>query len=561
MKELPVNQIICGDCLEVMKGFPDESIDMVMFSPPYLGLRDYGVEGQIGLETHPNHYIAKMVGVCKEVRRVLKKSGSMYINLGDTYFGSGMGTGKTNQGPSGKQIYQLPYGSCKTRSSRKKHSNWLQPKQKMMIPARVAIALQDDGWTLRNDIIWHKPNHMPSSVKDRLTSSYEHIFHFVKAKRYYYDLDAIREPHKTPKEMKKYYTEARIKKAKRFRRRESQFQVAPLESPHRQSKDKLKPIRKEDVFPGEDKNPQPGGRSHFGVGSVISDRYKNAEVRGNLKGKNPGDVLKVPYSVQPRLKDFVEVRNLPPMNELKDYLNKWRKKRGYTIEQVEVELKSQAPHHWFNGESHPTKEDWLRIKELLQFDDKYDKQIMEVFLRPAEKQNNPKGANPGDVIKHDIAVGRVGNFSYTDPLHVKAYSDKGKNPADVIKIGMHHGSSLTKGRATHYEGQLIQDDPRGKNPSDFWSINTKPFKGAHFAVYPEAICEKPIKSSCPQNGIVLDLMCGSGTTCVVAKKLGRKYIGIELNSEYVEIAKARLSAIPEKLAKFLEVENHADEGE
>jgi len=126
------------------------------------------------------------------------------------------------------------------------------------------------------------------------------------------------------------------------------------------------------------------------------------------------------------------------------------------------------------------------------------------------KHAHPLGKNPGDVVltKHDLAVNRVGTFSYMDPLHTKAYNLKGKN------LG------------------------------DYWSVCTKPFKGAHFAVYPEEICVKPILSSCPRNeGIVLDPMCGSGTTLVVAKKLGCKYVGIEINPKYVDIATQRLLRI------------------
>ena len=155
-----------------MGEMPDGFVDLVFTSPPYWGLRDYGVDGQIGFEDHPQKYIDKIVEVSRAVRRILKKSGSYYLVLGDTYCGTG--------------------------AKRKiDGSNWLQPKQLLLLPSRIAVALQGDGWVLRNDCIWYKPNHMPSSVKDRRTTSFEHVFHFVKSRRYYYDLDSIRVPSHT----------------------------------------------------------------------------------------------------------------------------------------------------------------------------------------------------------------------------------------------------------------------------------------------------------------------------------------------------------------------------
>ena len=145
--------------------------------------------GSLGLEPHPQFYIDHLVGIFREVKRVLKPTGTFWLNLGDTYYGSG--------GKGGQYEKFMPDKGQPDhyRQNSKARSNWLQPKQKLMIPSRVAIALQDDGWILRSDIIWHKPNHMPSSVQDRLTTAYEHIFLFVKARRYYFDLDAIRKPH------------------------------------------------------------------------------------------------------------------------------------------------------------------------------------------------------------------------------------------------------------------------------------------------------------------------------------------------------------------------------
>lgn len=159
-------------------------------------MRDYGVAGQIGLEPSPEEYIKKLVEVFRELKRVLKDSGSFYLNMGDTYGGSVCGFRsfkKNNAGLSGVTDAQDV-------SSRRKlplgRPIWIRPKQLLLIPARLAIALQEDDWLLRNDIIWHKNNPMPCSVRDRLTNTYEHVFHFVKNERYWYDLDAIRVPHK-----------------------------------------------------------------------------------------------------------------------------------------------------------------------------------------------------------------------------------------------------------------------------------------------------------------------------------------------------------------------------
>ena len=364
--------MLTGSCVEVTKTFPAESVDMAMFSPPYYGLRDYGKEGQLGLEPSWKIYVEHMVELCREVGRVLKKTGSMYVVIGDTYAGSHCGKGDRTLFQNEKRmkvaenLFQKP--------SPQANATDYKAKCLMGVPWRLAFALIDDGWILRNDVIWRKPNAMPSSVKDRLTQTYEHIFFLVKARRYYFDLDAIRQPH----------SDGTFKRI---------FQKTVLQ--------------------------QKGGNKQI----ILRGEKKSLRDRGS------------------RCADMV--------------------------------------------------------KSL------------------AEKY-----AYPEKLTKHDIAVRRFptvnrrGGIGYTDPLHVKAYNIK------------------------------------GKNPGDFLSINTNPFRGAHFAVYPEAICVDPIKASCPLNGIVLDPMCGSGTTLVVAKKLGRRWIGIDLNPAYIEIAKERLNKIPEKLTCF-----------
>jgi DNA modification methylase len=582
-----------------MKGFPAESIDMVMFSPPYYGLRNYGAatetvwggeancshewiedrmtlvhenrnflkgtqedvygnkpttyikkyddrkadfcvkcgawKGQLGLEPSWQMYVAHMGEVCRELKRVLKKTGSMYIVLGDTYAGSHCGKGDKRLKPN-KQKAQFLY----EKPSPQANITDYQPKCLIGIPWRVAFALIDDGWVLRERIVWHKGNAMPGSQKDRLTQTCELIFHFVKNTGkallwrneltgewrsekpkqvyyhvethelkdecppkeeryvvddfgsrhlvwkplwrgfdYYYELDAIREPHKSVKEMQRYYEEPKLKKAKRFRRRESLFQVVPVEAPHRSSKDvigryesRLKTREAEEAFFG---HPQ---TNHY-------------QMEDSPKGKNRGDAFQTkkepyignnPHRMRLQKEQFLALDPSRPM----DLSHPKGKNPGDVIsERVKANLEHFIPkgsggHYAYGG---------IDSEE--------------------GRHEHPSGKNPGDVVptKHDLAVNRVGNFSYADPLHVKAYNIK------------------------------------GKNPGDYWNICTKPFKGAHFAVYPEEICIKPLLSSCPSNGIVLDPMCGSGTTLAVARKLGRRYIGIEINPNYVNIAKQRLLRI------------------
>lgn len=159
---------------------------MCMTSPPYWGLRDYGVDGQLGLEDSPGEYVAKLVAVFREVRRVLKEDGTLWLNLGDSY-ASGPG------GQHGKSTW-MGGRSVTKHQGRAPVANSLKPKDLVGIPWRVALALQQDGWWLRSDIIWAKPNPMPESVKDRPTSSHEHLFLLAKSKQYHYDHEAIKEP-------------------------------------------------------------------------------------------------------------------------------------------------------------------------------------------------------------------------------------------------------------------------------------------------------------------------------------------------------------------------------
>jgi len=340
---LPTNKIICGDCVDVMRTFPADSIDCVVTSPPYWGLRDYGTEtirvwggnsdcehewgievpkggrtkrpqdydpkfargirseetnsfrnnprnfcikcgawrGQLGQEPHPEMYINHLVLIFREVKRVLKPTGTFWLNLGDTYFGG-----------KGKSGYELPYEVEERRRKRKtlqrsynvpgfmvgrpqdmapQDGAWLQPKQLLGIPWRVTAALQEDGWILRNAIVWHKPNHMPSSVKDRLTNAYEFVFLFAKQRRYWFDLDAIRVPHQTNPFQMEYRKRLWASRGK----------------------DILYQFNKEKRLAD---GPNTGARNKapYKVNNPHISRITKGREAGNIKGKNPGDVWTIP---------------------------------------------------------------------------------------------------------------------------------------------------------------------------------------------------------------------------------------------------------------------------
>jgi DNA modification methylase len=265
-------KILQGDCIEQMKTLPDESVHCVITSPPYWGLRNYGVAGQIGLEKMPEEYVVKMVEVFREVWRVLRKDGTVWLNLGDSYAGSAQGWGhgkqyvgekqKTNKGSLNQPLteskigFERPPGYISSRQE-----NGLKPKDLCGIPWRIAFALQADGWYLRQDIIWHKPNPMPESITDRCTKSHEYIFLLTKSARYFYDADAI-------KEQSVYFDDDRKSRAN------ENHKSFPT--------DKINGIRPR--YPDSFKGSLPGRND----GPGQNRRGKGDRIHGNLPGRDDG---------------------------------------------------------------------------------------------------------------------------------------------------------------------------------------------------------------------------------------------------------------------------------
>lgn len=184
--------LYCGDALEVLRSLPDGSVDCCVTSPPYLGLRDYGTEGQVGLEATIGEYVASLVAVFSEVRRVLRDNATVWLNLGDSYNAYNGGAGPSSA-LSKRQTEARPRLSTGFGLQQKE----LKPKDLMMVPARVAIALCDDGWYLRSEILWCKPNGMVESITDRPTKSSERVYLLAKNRNYYFGQDELRQPFAT----------------------------------------------------------------------------------------------------------------------------------------------------------------------------------------------------------------------------------------------------------------------------------------------------------------------------------------------------------------------------
>lgn len=181
--------LLLGDSLEALRTLPAGSVDCIVTSPPYYGLRDYGTPGQYGLEESPAAYVETMRALFAEARRVLADDGTLWLNLGDSYVCSPKGSESKSDGLDGRSNHATTRAG-----SGGKNGGGLEAKQLIGIPWRTAFALQDDGWILRNEIVWHKPNAMPEPVRDRLSTRHEHLFMFSKSPRYWFDLDPIREP-------------------------------------------------------------------------------------------------------------------------------------------------------------------------------------------------------------------------------------------------------------------------------------------------------------------------------------------------------------------------------
>jgi DNA modification methylase len=436
-----------GDVFDKLKELDDSSIDCVVTSPPYWGLRDYGVPGQLGLEPTYQEHIQNIVELFRAMKPKLKDSATVWLNYGDSYAATVNGTKAKDIKNDDRGFVDKPFSTIQ---------GSIKPKDLVMIPNRIAIALQDDGWWIRSEIIWHKPNPMPESTKDRPTQCHEKIWLITKSKKYYYDADAIREPLAAS-------SLARLSQDIKNQKGSTRANGGMKSNGNMKAVFSKKNIK--------------GNFSKRGITRTTEGlNLKTQLEKINPLGKNKRNVWNVEEEQYRIISDknrpeIVEYRDLPEHNKIREYLSLNRKNKNITIDEIEKHFGNQAGHHWFekNG-SYPSKDDWLKLKKLLNFDDTYDKQLTTINIKSGLKQNHPLGRNKRNV----------------------------------------------------------------------WTITTKPCKDAHFATFPKDLIEPCIKAGCPESGVVLDPFGGSGTTGIVAKQFNRTAILIELNPEYIEIAKKRI---------------------
>jgi DNA modification methylase len=466
-------QYLVGNSLEVLQGMGESSVQTCVTSPPYWGLRDYGEagvvwpdgwKGQLGLEPTPELYVEHLVMIFREVRRVLRDDGTLWLNLGDSYCAN--------------RTYQVADKVTTNRDNMDGLSSrvpdGMKPKDLVGIPWMVAFALRGDGWWLRSDIIWSKPNPMPESVTDRPTKAHEYLFLLTKSQRYFYDADAVREPHTTNE-----------------------------------------------------------NRPH----GVVRDREYGYDSK--LK-KTPR-----PYAViEPEFrKEIIEYRDLPDHNELRKYLSDARKQAGMTIDQIEQHFGNQAGHHWFeNGGSYPSATDWPILKELLDFDDKYDQAMTNLLTKSGMKENHPNGRNKR-------SVWHIATKPYAE-AHFAVF------PEDLVEPCIKAG---TPARACGVCGapyeRIIETTKRPpevltntKKPQDgYVSVGCEGMgMGQKYQKWrnenpPKTIGFKPSCDHADDTGraVVLDPFAGSGTVLAVARRLGRSGIGIDVNEDYKALADKR----------------------
>lgn len=467
-----------GDALAVLRTMPDASVDCVVTSPPYYGLRDYGEPGQYGLEPSPAEYVETMRAVFAEVRRVLAPDGTLWLNLGDSYArDNGQGNVGGNLQGGGRPSFRRD-GATACPSGRR--GGDLPNKNLLGIPWRVAFALQDDGWILRNAIVWDKPNAMPESVTDRLATTYETVFMFARSPRYWFDLDAVREP----------LTGGADPTAARKASRAGAF-----------------------------------ARAGDGVNAPHSGFLQN----GHPQGRNPGDVWELdvePLKFPAGVLTADEVAYIAGFVDGEGSICIRRRTR-----QIQLMLTVVNTHEgvirWLCDR---TGMGQVRQREVR--NEKW-RQVWEWCVTSRQAAQVIYAVLPALRVKVQQALlalhfmettRRAGGGSAS-----AAYHDRRHAMAEDL-------AALNAGRISVSKFAVDPVQPEQSSRGDVWTLPTSPFPEAHFAVMAAELARRCIVAGCKPGGTVLDPFAGSGTTGMVALKHGRRFVGIDLSATYLDLA-------------------------
>ena len=488
-------RIINANVMDGLRQLPDKSVHCVVTSPPYWGLRDYGVAGQIGLEKTPAEFVSRMVEVFREVRRVLRSDGVCFVNLGDSYAGSWCAQSRgddhagTLQGGSTLSARQIEAHPKGTHTGSLKNTPGLKPKDLCGIPWRVAFALQDDGWCLRQEIIWSKPNPMPESVTDRCTKAHEQVFLFSKAK-----WTGNRHARRMPSGDARFLaclieTEGNIAIRRYTHKRETPQHALQIS------------------VANSDRSILEAAQAIAGCGNILERPGCNRPVFYLQWTTKDAECLLwevYPFMFgkkrQAAIGLMLEARRSNTNKGLRDDIFE-KDGRSYYLRPQEIELREKM---------------WQACKALNQ----HEPVDLSWLEEPKEGRWVPERYWWDQEAIKEVGSGRVpGN---TNPL--------GKG-ADNPRIA-------NGGKGIFAAQQREQID---RNKRSVWTIATNPFPEAHFATFPPELPEICIKAGCPKGGTVLDPFGGAGTTGLVADRLQRHAILIELNPEYAAMADARIN--------------------
>lgn len=503
-----------GDCLEVLRDLKSASVHCCVTSPPYFGLRDYGDPGQIGLEPNPEAYVDKLVEVFREVRRVLRDDGTLWLNLGDTYASDG---GPGWQGKNGTRSDRRFTGTRNTvgmREQARTAFKGMKAKDLIGIPWRVALALQADGWCLRQEIIWHKPNPLPESVKDRCTKSHEQIFMFCKA-----SWSGSRPPRQM-KESDARWLALLI---------EAEGNIAVRRYTHnRETPQHALQI----AVANTDKALLVAAQNLAGRGAILEAKGTNRPIYYlQWTTKEAASLL---WDIYPYL--FGKKRQAAiglMLEDRRSNRNKgncddiyFKDGRHYRLQAAELEFRDKM---------------WRAVKSLNQHQD-IDLSWL-VYPKEGSWTTNPYYFD-AKAIAEPSTYGAPNSPESIKSPYGQGFTRRGRAAGNKTdKYVETYDSSETEEHRTKAGLMKIADkvwDTRNKR--SVWTVSTKPFRDAHFATFPPDLIEPCIKAGISIGGTVLDPFGGAGTTGLVAERLGRNSVLVEMNREYVEMATRRIIA-------------------